>query len=250
MAHESVQPSITHLDCRQSLPARPTGSYVVVDVFHFSTTVIELLECGAERIHVPDERGREFDYRAVHPDALLGGPKTDDYEPIDGYDFINSPSYVQDLDVTGRPVSFTSTNGGRTVADLRERGGADLSVYVGSTTNAAAVGRHLRATAREVTVVSAGTDGEPATEDHVGAALIDGYLRGDPPTRAARRDARERLRAARGPDYATKNAVRNADVTRYAMALNSRSVVPKLVDGHLVDAPTDRESGETVGSVA
>lgn len=243
--------TITHVDRRESLPATPpNGTYVVVDVMHFSTTVIELLTMGATGVHVPEERGLEFDYRESNPRALLGGPKTDAYEPVGEYDFFNSPSYVQSLPVAGRPVSFTSTNGGRAVADLRERGGPDVTVYVGSTTNAAALGRHLRSVEGPIYVLSAGTDGESATEDHVGAVLLDRYHSGDSPTPQERQTLREQLRVARGPDYATKNAVRNADVTEYAMAIDSRSVVPRLVGDRLVDVADRAGEREPVESVA
>lgn len=243
--------AVTHVDCRESLPADlPAGAYVVVDTMHFSTTVTELLWRGADHVHVPAERPGALAYRERHPEALAGGPKTEAYDPVESYDFINSPSDVQDVDVAGRPVSFTSSNGGATVTDLRERGGPGVDVYVGSTTNAAALARHLRTVDGPVVVVSAGTGGESATEDHLGAVLFDRYYREDPPDAAERRALREHLRVARGPGYASKNAVRNADVTEYEMALNSRPVVPHLVDGRLVDVAGERPVSEAVESVA
>ena len=133
------------IDGRDAIPGVPEpGDYVVVDVTHFSTTVAELLAQEAEYVHVTDERGDEFAYRERHPEALIGGGKTDRYEPTEGYDFFNSPSYVQSLSVAGRPVSMTSTNGGTAVARLRRRGGDDVSVFVGGYTNARAVAEHLR----------------------------------------------------------------------------------------------------------
>jgi 2-phosphosulfolactate phosphatase len=88
----------------EEIPADPpAGDYVVVDTIHFSNTVVELLGNGAEHVHVTERRGDEFDYRADNPAALIDGGSTDDYEPAEGYDFFNSPSYVQDLGVAGRP---------------------------------------------------------------------------------------------------------------------------------------------------
>ncbi|MFB6155136.1 MAG: 2-phosphosulfolactate phosphatase [Haloferacaceae archaeon] len=224
-----------HVARKEEIPTDPDpGNYVVVDVMHFSTTVVELLENGAEYVHVTDERGDEFDFRDDNPGARIGGGSTDDYEPTDGYDFFNSPSYVQRVDVAGRPVSMTSTNGGQAVVALRDAPGVD--VYVGTTTNAAALARHLRGTDRPTYLVSAGSGGEEAIEDHLGAALVARYLDG-----AALLDVEETiyrgvLEVAKGHDYVDSHERRRRDVRDYVLALNERAVVPRLDGDRLVDA--------------
>ncbi len=226
-----------HVPRCEDLPADPPpGNYVVFDVMYFSTTVVELLANGASCVHVTDERGEEFDFRAENPRARIGGPTPPDYTPAEGYDFFNSPSYVQSVDVAGRPVSMTSTNGGRAVAALREAAGDDVDVYVGTTTNAAAVARHLRADDVPTYLVSAGTEGERAVEDDVGALIVDRYLNGSPPTADDLVSYCDVLEAARGPDYVNKNEVRHADVLDHVLAVDSRSAVPELVGDRLVDA--------------
>jgi len=231
------------VDGRDQLPGvPPAGDYVVVDVTHFSTTVAELLGNGASYVHVTDERGDEFAFRERNPDALIGGGKTDDYEPTEGYDFFNSPSYVQDLDVEGRPTSMTSKNGGTAVARLRRRGNDDVTVFVGGYTNAAALASHLRERDRPVYIVSCGSGGEPTTDDHLGAVVVDRYLRGRPPSDAERDHFAALLRASKGPGYTEKHETRRRDLETYATAIDSRSVVPKLVDDRLVDVH-DRDAG-------
>ncbi|CCQ33576.1 putative 2-phosphosulfolactate phosphatase protein [Halorhabdus tiamatea SARL4B] len=252
MVHEDTAHS--RLDERliercEDVPANPEpGAYVVIDTMHFSNTVIELLARGATHVHVPDERGEEFDYRAGHPDALIGGGRTAEYDPEDGYDFFNSPSYVQDIDVEGRPVSMTSTNGGRTVATLRERGGEDVDVFVGAPLNARAIGRFLRRREHPVSLVAAGYQGEIAVEDHVGAALISRYLDEIPPTETEIERCRDQLETAKGPDYVEKHAIRCRDVRAYAMNVNGRAVIPELSGDSLVrarapDRSASRERG-------
>ncbi|QGN06380.1 2-phosphosulfolactate phosphatase [Halorhabdus sp. CBA1104] len=219
----------------EDLPDEPDpGAYVVIDTMHFSNTVIELLANGATSVHVPDERGQEFDYRASNRGTLIAGGKTDDYEPEAGYDFFNSPSYVQGMDVDGRPVSMTSTNGGRTVSTLRERGGDTVDVYVGAPLNARAIGTYLREHEQPVFLVSAGDEGEIAIEDHVGATLISRYLDGIAPTETEIALYRDQLETANGPEYAQKNETRRRDVWNYAMNVNGRNVVPRLSDDTLV----------------
>ncbi|MFB6129733.1 MAG: 2-phosphosulfolactate phosphatase [Salinigranum sp.] len=225
-----------HVERCEDLPDEPApGNYVVVDVLHFSNTVLELFHNGAEYVHVTDSRGDEFDFREEHPEARLGGGSTPAYEPTDGYDFFNSPSYVQSVDVEGRPVAMTSTNGGRAVTRLRESGGDDVEVYVGSTMNAAALGRHLRELEAPTYLVSAGSSGDLAAEDHIGAILVGRYLRGIPPTEPELTVFREHLWVAKGPEYVHKHELRRRDVLEYALAVDSSDVIPRLVGRRLVD---------------
>ncbi|MFC7133207.1 MULTISPECIES: 2-phosphosulfolactate phosphatase [Salinibaculum] len=220
----------------EAIPERPEpGQYVVIDTMHFSNTVIELLAKGAAHIHITDERGNEFSYRERYPDAVLGGGSTDEYEPADGYDFFNSPSYVQRLDVDGSPVSMTSSNGGRAVACLRARAGDDVDVFVGSTMNAAALGEYLRGQDGQVHLVSSGSKGEVAVEDHIGATLVSRYLDGVPVSETELDLFRRQLETAKGHDYTETHDLRRRDVREYAMNVNSRDVLPKLVGDSLVD---------------
>jgi 2-phosphosulfolactate phosphatase len=214
----------------------PSGNYVVVDVLHFSNTVIELFANGADYVHITDERGDEPAFKADTPDARIGGEATPAYDPEPGYDFFNSPSYVQNLDVAGRPVSMTSTNGGRAVALLRDRLDDESAVYVGSTMNAQALADHLRGSDRPTYLVSAGSQGSVALEDHVGATLISRRLDGFALSAAERAVFRQQVKVAKGPDYADKNALRHRDVHDYALAFDSRTVLPRLSGESLVDA--------------
>jgi 2-phosphosulfolactate phosphatase len=229
----------------EEIPTEPTaGDYVVVDVLHFSNTVIELLANGADSIHITDERGDEPAFKADRPTARIGGGATPTYDPEPGYDFFNSPSYVQGVDVDGRPVSMTSTNGGRAVARLRDVLGPDSHVYVGSTMNARALADHLRGSDRPTYLVSAGSQGDVALEDHVGATLISRRLDGFGLSAAEREVFREQVRVAKGPGYADRNAIRHSDVHDYALAFDSRTILPRLDGESLVDVSRpDRRSG-------
>lgn len=239
-----------HIERTEEIPTDPDpGNYVVIDVLHFSTTVVELLANGASYVHVTEERGEEFAFREDNPEARIGGGSTATYEPAEGYDFFNSPSYVQGVDVSGRPVSMTSSNGGRALWSLRAAD-ADVDVYVGTTTNAAAVAERLRGDDRPTYLVSAGSKGEEATEDHVGAVLLARYLAGEPPADVERQVFRDVLEVAKGHDYVDKHEVRRRDVQNYAMAIDSRSVVPHLVGDRLVDVSGESTLGPAVADPA
>ena len=130
---------------------------------------------------------------------------------------------------------MTSSNGGRAVARLRAAGDEDVIVYVGSPMNAAALGRHLRERDRDVHLVSSGSKGEVAPEDHVGATLVSRYLDGLPPAETELALFRRELRRAKGLEYVERHELRRRDVLEYAMNLNSREVLPRLEGEALYD---------------
>jgi len=229
------------IDSRAAIPGVPgPGDYVVIDVTHFSTTVAELLGLGAEYVHITDERGDEFAYREENPEALIGGGKTEAYEPHEGYDFFNSPSYVQDLPLSERPASMTSKNGGTAVARLRRRGGDDVSVFVGGYTNARALADYLDGRDRPTYLVSCGSSGERTMDDLLGAVVIDRYLRDEPLSEAECEHFASLLVTSKGPGYADKHETRQRDLHEFATDINSRKVVPKLDGDRLVDATETR----------
>jgi 2-phosphosulfolactate phosphatase len=203
------------------------GDYVVIDVTHFSTTVAELLAHDVKYVHITDERGDEFAYRSQHPNTLIGGGKTRDYQPTEGYDFFNSPSFVQNLDVEGRPVSMTSKNGGTAVARLRRRGGDDVSVFVAGYTNAEAIAEYLDGRDQPVFLVSCGSDGRPTMDDMLGAVVVDRYLHAHPLTDAEKEHFATLLVASKGQGYAQNH--------EFATNINSRDVVPQLRGDRLID---------------
>jgi 2-phosphosulfolactate phosphatase len=226
---------------RATIPDEPRpGNYVVIDVTHFSTTVLELLHAGASCVHVPEERGDEFEFKERHPRARIGGGSSADYTPQEGYDFFNSPSNVQTVDVEGRPTALTSSNGGMAITDLRMRGGSDVDVYVGSTSNARAIADFLRNEEKPTTTVAAGSKGKSSPEDTIGAVLIHRYLTGDDPTDRELGLYREIITAGKAAKYVRKAEIRYRDLLDYSLAINTRTEVPKLEGQRLVDVAEDR----------
>lgn len=226
----------TMIPGRARIPDNPEpGNYVVVDVAQFSTTVPELFANGTEYIYITEQRGNEPAFKAEHPDAKIGGSSGPNYEGEEGYDFFNSPSFVQDIDVDGRPTAMTSTNGGNAVTDLRLAGGDDVDVYVGGLTNGKAVADHLADDDRETYFVAAGSKGKPSPEDLVGALYIARHLHGKPLTPEQRDVYREVVKFGKGPKYEDKPQVKRTDLYEYALDFDSRDVVPKLKGQRLFD---------------
>ncbi len=229
------------IPARAQIPDDPEpGNYVVVDVAQFSTTVPELFENGAEYIHITEDRGDEPAFQAEHPRAKIGGGSGPDYEGEPGYDFFNSPSFVQDIDVAGRPTAMTSTNGGNAVTDLRLAGGEDVTVYVGGLTNGAAVADHLREQDGKTYFVPAGSNGKPSPEDVAGALYIARHLHEKPPTDAERAVYRELVEFSKGPKYERRPQIKRTDLYEYALNFDSRDVVPRLEGQKLYDVAGER----------
>lgn len=211
------------------------GNYVVVDVAQFSTTVPELFVNGAEYIHITEDRGDEPAFKQENPEARIGGGSGPDYRGEPGYDFFNSPSFVQNVDLDGRPTAMTSTNGGNAVTDLRLAGGDDMNVYVGGFTNGRALADHLRKRSDPTYFVAAGSGGKPSPEDIAGAIYIARHLYEGPPNDRERAVYRNMVEYSKGAKYEQKPQIKQTDLYEYALNFDSREVVPKLEGQKLYD---------------
>jgi 2-phosphosulfolactate phosphatase len=139
---------------------------VAVDVLRAGTTIVTALHHGAAGIipcldvDTARQRARSMDQ------ALLGGERGGVL--IDGFDLANAPGDYRPEVVANRKILFTTTNGTRAIAAC----GDAPELVIGSFVNLAAVCRHLIRAGRPVTIVCAGTDGEPTLED----ALLGGAI--------------------------------------------------------------------------
>lgn len=229
------------IPARAQIPEDPNpGNYVVVDVAQFSTTVPELFANGAEYVHITEDRGDEPAFKEDNPRAKIGGGSGPNYRGEPGYDFFNSPSFVQDVDVAGRPTAMTSTNGGNAVTDLRLAGGGDVEIYVGGLTNGVALANYLREQGGETYFVAAGSSGKPSPEDVAGALFIARHLFEDPPTDRELAVYLEIVKFSKGPKYKQKPQIKRTDLYEYALDVNSRDIVPKLDGQKLYDVSEDR----------
>ena len=156
------------------VPEKLAGATVVVlDVFVATTTLLTILENGAQNVYPAEslneaeEIRQKLDARSV----LRGGEQ--DAERIDGYDHGPFPEEYAPDTVAGKDVIFVTTNGTRAIADAA---GADR-VLLGCLRNAPAVARELEASgADSIYLICAGSAGRFTLEDFLGAAVIASYL--------------------------------------------------------------------------
>lgn len=140
---------------------------VVVDALRASATAAMLFDAGASEILVVQEVEAARAAKEADPGALLFGERGG--LPPDGFDFGNSPGEV--AHAAGRRVILTTTTGALRV---NQAWGAE-ALYMGTTTNAAAVGIEASSHGKDIVVIPAGLADDPnfnAQEDWAAAVFV------------------------------------------------------------------------------
>ncbi len=176
--------SVAHyLDQIPQEPARRARTvYVVVDVIRATTTLAVMCERGVRRVYVARDVNAARAARAALPGALVAGEVAAVAPP--DFDHGNSPEEWGHLEVAGRAVLFSTTNGARALH--ASRGGG--AIFAGSLRNATAVSQAALAAARrlaaagggagaEVLIVCSGRDSQPSEDDSLCAAWLIATLR-------------------------------------------------------------------------
>lgn len=146
---------------------------VVIDTFLATTTLVTILENGARRVfpvaslEEAGEVGGSLDEKSL----LRGGEQN--ALSIEGYDCGPYPEEYPPEVVREKDVIFVTTNGTRAIAAASPAS----RLLVGSLRNAPAVARYIESSGTEsVYLICAGSMGQFAVEDFLGAAVILGHL--------------------------------------------------------------------------
>ena len=169
----------------------------VFDVLRATTSMTAALAAGVQEVRVfPDlEYARRAAQHHAGPRILCGEERC---LPPPGFDLGNSPGAFTPEAHRGSVAFMSTTNGTRAI--IATRGAA--VVFVGALVNARAVARALLDAGRDVTLLCAGTNGQVAMEDLLGAgAALDALAQAEPsrvrPSGDAARIARRLFRSAR-----------------------------------------------------
>ncbi len=144
--------------------------YIVIDVIRATTSMAVMFDQGAERVLVAStiEEAREAAQKI--PGMLLCGERN--VQPVPGFDYGNSPVQFSQVDLTGRELVMTTTNGTRAFYACP----ADSTRLAGSFYNAEAVALKALTLAKDqggnISLVCAGELDYFALDD----AVCAGYL--------------------------------------------------------------------------
>lgn len=145
-----------------------TGRTVVVfDVLRATTTMAAALAAGVAEIRVHGSVQDAKSAAAGDPGArILCGEEN--CLPPAGFDLGNSPGQFRREPHAGRTVYMSTTNGTRAIVAAKN---ADR-ILIGAMVNATATARAIAADSNDVTLLCAGTGGEVAVEDVIGAGAV------------------------------------------------------------------------------
>lgn len=152
------------------------GTTVIIDVFRAFTVEAYLARNHAARIIPVGDVQIAFDYQKEHPDAILCGERKGII--IDGFDFGNSPSQVENVDFTGKTVIHTTSAGTQGIVNAA---GA-TEILAGSLVSAKAIADYIKHTKPEhVSLVCMGLSGTTQTdEDELCGEYIKSLIEGKP----------------------------------------------------------------------
>jgi 2-phosphosulfolactate phosphatase len=91
--------------------ARLNDIYIVIDVIRATTTITVMFDQGATRVLAATNIEQARAAAELFPGRVLCGERN--VMPIPGFDYGNSPSQFSQLDLTGREMILTTTNGTR-----------------------------------------------------------------------------------------------------------------------------------------
>lgn len=141
----------------------PSGVPIIVDTIRASSTIIAALWNGADRV-IPVEDDREALQLGKDTGAVLIGERHG--EKIEGFDLNNSPSAMMNMDIKGKAVVITTSNGTRIMVE---------NGIIASTLNAGAVADHIKSSERAYLLASGSP--EKSDEDLYTAKIIEIFLK-------------------------------------------------------------------------
>lgn len=228
-------------------PDPPDGVYVIVDVWNFSTTVLTLLDSGAEYVHVASSPEDALHFKQEHEDALAATEPEPDGSIPEGFDFCNSPYEARQIASDGKSVSIFSDTGAQTIDSLA---GTDTTIYTGSTLNAQPLGEHLNEHEESVQIVSAGYHGRRAVEDTIAASMISRYTVSDEMAEVDETVYHDGLSNCEAGAAAMNGSRRMRNDYSMAHNFNTLAVVPYLDDAAFADVSGENSALVSNSSVS
>lgn len=150
------------------------GLTVIIDVFRAMTVEAYMARNNAKKIIPVSSVDFSFKYKNNHTNTILCGERSG--KIVDGFDFGNSPSQIENIDFSGKTVIHTTSAGTQGIANAIN---AD-EIIGGSLVCAKAIAAYIKEKNPEyVSLVAMGLDGVRDTdEDMLCARYIKALLEG------------------------------------------------------------------------
>jgi 2-phosphosulfolactate phosphatase len=137
----------------------------VFDVLRATTTIAAALAAGVSEIRIFDTVESAAAAKQEQNCLLVGERNC---LPPPGFDLGNSPGSFDSTAHRGRIIFMSTTNGARAIVAAQ----AAPLLLTAALVNAAATADRLLAAKLDITLLCAGTDGQPAMEDLIGAGAV------------------------------------------------------------------------------
>ena len=150
------------------------GCAVIIDVFRAMTVEAYLAKSGAARVIPVGDKELAYQYKKENHDAILIGER--EGRKLPGFDYGNSPSEIENANLSGLSVVHTTSAGTQGIANAT---GAD-EIILGSLVCASAIARYIKDRGfEEVSLVCMGLMAREETEeDNLCARYIKDLLCG------------------------------------------------------------------------
>ncbi len=144
-------------------------SIVTIDVLRATSTIVVALTRLAEEVIPCAEVEEAFAYKG-NTDVVLAGERKG--EIIPGFDFTNSPHDLSKIDLKGKKLVLTTSDGTRLITGACQ---AEY-VFIASTLNYQPVAQAILGLGGDWALIGAGSGGDFRPEDRVGCALVGNEL--------------------------------------------------------------------------
>ena len=139
---------------------------VVVDVLRATSSMCIAFEQGVEKMIPVSTVEEALEYRNNGLDYILAAERNG--APVKSFDFGNSPQVYIDMDVQGRTVVMTTTNGTKSISIAKK----EHDVAIGSLLNLDAIAKWLIVQNRDVIIFCAGWKDKFNLEDTLFAGAL------------------------------------------------------------------------------
>lgn len=155
---------------------------VVIDVLRATSNILCLFERGASKIKPMQDIDQAKNYKIENPNCVLAGERGG--RKIEGFQLGNSPTETLSAKIKGKEVVLSTTNGTYAVLEAGKANQAFVCSLLNLTKVADTIGKMMRETRRDLTIICSGNLGQVSLEDlYCSGALIQkaisiGGLRG------------------------------------------------------------------------